>query len=136
MSYLRHITRVQMHIVGPAFAFSSRRSPPLPTVPDSNPGTVTSIRNKLYLHKFIFETSLQATSTNMPRQGDGSSDNGPFKEAGHDILHGAGPNEVPKKLPRYTALLRSYNNRRLHRLLVPRKLHHSLNMEKVARLRG
>jgi len=29
----------------------------------------------------------------MPRNGDGSSDNGPFPEAGHDILHGAGPNE-------------------------------------------
>ncbi|XPS75917.1 hypothetical protein M3J09_007981 [Ascochyta lentis] len=30
----------------------------------------------------------------MPRQGDGSSDNGPFKEAEHDILHGAGPKET------------------------------------------
>ncbi|KAJ4358751.1 uncharacterized protein N0V89_003335 [Didymosphaeria variabile] len=28
----------------------------------------------------------------MPRQGDGSSDNGPFEEAQHDILHGAGSN--------------------------------------------
>jgi hypothetical protein len=27
----------------------------------------------------------------MPRNGDGSSDNGPFPEAGHDILHGAEP---------------------------------------------
>ncbi|KAH6888082.1 hypothetical protein B0T10DRAFT_489481 [Thelonectria olida] len=26
----------------------------------------------------------------MPRQGDGSSDNGPFEEAKHDIIHGAG----------------------------------------------
>ncbi|KAF3001787.1 hypothetical protein E8E13_001675 [Curvularia kusanoi] len=29
----------------------------------------------------------------MPRNGDGSSDNGPFEEAGHDIVHGAGPKE-------------------------------------------
>ncbi|KAH7082823.1 hypothetical protein BKA63DRAFT_598920 [Paraphoma chrysanthemicola] len=29
----------------------------------------------------------------MPRNGDGSSDNGPFEEAKHDILHGAGPSE-------------------------------------------
>ncbi|OAA55714.1 hypothetical protein ISF_07819 [Cordyceps fumosorosea ARSEF 2679] len=26
----------------------------------------------------------------MPRPGDGSSHNGPFEEAGHDIVHGAG----------------------------------------------
>ncbi|KAL6705045.1 hypothetical protein ACN47E_007304 [Coniothyrium glycines] len=26
----------------------------------------------------------------MPRQGDGSSDNGPFEEAGHNIMHGTG----------------------------------------------
>ena len=26
----------------------------------------------------------------MPRNGDGSSDNGPFKEAEHEIVHGAG----------------------------------------------
>jgi len=30
----------------------------------------------------------------MPRQGDGSSDNGPFEEAQHDIVHGAGPDQV------------------------------------------
>ena len=30
----------------------------------------------------------------MPRNGDGSSDNGPFKEAEHPIVHGAGPEEV------------------------------------------
>lgn len=35
----------------------------------------------------------------MPRQGDGSSDNGPFKEAEHDIVHGAGPQEVLIVLP-------------------------------------
>ncbi|RGP60550.1 glutathione s-transferase [Fusarium longipes] len=26
----------------------------------------------------------------MPRNGDGSSDNGPFEEAKHDIIHGSG----------------------------------------------
>ncbi|CAJ0548044.1 hypothetical protein HG530_002192 [Fusarium avenaceum] len=26
----------------------------------------------------------------MPRNGDGSSDNGPFEEAEHNIVHGAG----------------------------------------------
>jgi hypothetical protein len=26
----------------------------------------------------------------MPRNGDGSSDNGPFEEAKHNIVHGAG----------------------------------------------
>ncbi|KAM0356048.1 hypothetical protein ACHAPU_000442 [Fusarium lateritium] len=26
----------------------------------------------------------------MPRNGDGSSDNGPFEEAKHDIVHGSG----------------------------------------------
>ncbi|KFA64776.1 hypothetical protein S40285_01434 [Stachybotrys chlorohalonatus IBT 40285] len=31
----------------------------------------------------------------MPRQGDGSSDNGPF-EATNDIIHGAGSVEDPK----------------------------------------
>lgn len=30
----------------------------------------------------------------MPRNGDGSSDNGPFEEAKHDIVHGAGKVEV------------------------------------------
>jgi hypothetical protein len=33
----------------------------------------------------------------MPRQGDGSSDNGPFEEASHDIVHGAGSNKVHTK---------------------------------------
>lgn len=30
----------------------------------------------------------------MPRNGDGSSDNGPFEAAGHNIIHGAGKVEV------------------------------------------
>ncbi|KAF4984273.1 hypothetical protein FZEAL_485 [Fusarium zealandicum] len=30
----------------------------------------------------------------MPRNGDGSSDNGPFEEAEHNIVHGAGQVEV------------------------------------------
>jgi hypothetical protein len=32
----------------------------------------------------------------MPRNGDGSSDNGPFEEASHNIVHGAGAVEDPK----------------------------------------
>ncbi|KAI5464136.1 hypothetical protein BGZ63DRAFT_421213 [Mariannaea sp. PMI_226] len=31
----------------------------------------------------------------MPRHGDGSSDNGPFEEAKHDIIHGVGQVESP-----------------------------------------
>jgi hypothetical protein len=38
--------------------------------------------------------SSRTKSADMPRNGDGSSDNGPFPEVGHDILHGAGPKEV------------------------------------------
>jgi hypothetical protein len=30
----------------------------------------------------------------MPRNGDGSSDNGPFEAAEHNIIHGAGKVEV------------------------------------------
>ncbi|KAF2747919.1 hypothetical protein M011DRAFT_476564 [Sporormia fimetaria CBS 119925] len=30
----------------------------------------------------------------MPRQGDGSSDNGPFEEASHNIAHGAGGSDT------------------------------------------
>lgn len=30
----------------------------------------------------------------MPRPGDGSSHNGPFEEAGHDIVHGVGSVDV------------------------------------------
>ncbi|KND89800.1 hypothetical protein TOPH_05506 [Tolypocladium ophioglossoides CBS 100239] len=32
----------------------------------------------------------------MPRNGDGSSHNGPFEEAGHDIAHGAGSVDTTK----------------------------------------
>ena len=45
--------------------------------------------------KFLVQSKSSRTkSAGMPRNGDGSSDNGPFPEAGHDILHGAGPKEV------------------------------------------
>ncbi|KAK2593290.1 hypothetical protein QQS21_009014 [Conoideocrella luteorostrata] len=32
----------------------------------------------------------------MPRQGDGSSHNGPFEEAGHNIAHGVGSVDTDK----------------------------------------
>ncbi|ATY60428.1 hypothetical protein CCM_03585 [Cordyceps militaris CM01] len=32
----------------------------------------------------------------MPRNGDGSSHNGPFEEAGHPIIHGAGAVKTDK----------------------------------------
>ncbi|GAB0136227.1 hypothetical protein EsDP_00004538 [Epichloe bromicola] len=32
----------------------------------------------------------------MPRPGDGSSHNGPFEEAGHDIAHGVGAVDTDK----------------------------------------
>jgi hypothetical protein len=38
----------------------------------------------------------------MPRNGDGSSDNGPFEEAEHNIVHGAGKPDV--SLPPYFIL--------------------------------
>jgi hypothetical protein len=43
---------------------------------------------------FVQYKPFHTKSADMPRNGDGSSDNGPFPEAGHDILHGAGPKEV------------------------------------------
>ncbi|KAI9163218.1 hypothetical protein HJFPF1_04819 [Paramyrothecium foliicola] len=39
---------------------------------------------------------MEKTAHIMPRNGDGSSDNGPFKEATHNIVHGAGPVDTDK----------------------------------------
>lgn len=37
----------------------------------------------------------------MPRNGDGSSDNGPFEEADHNIAHGVGKADVSFICPSY-----------------------------------
>lgn len=54
----------------------------------------------------------------MPRQGDGSSDNGPFAEAQHDIIHGAGEVKVSNE-PYQASKTHDTNNISLTTLTAP-----------------
>lgn len=49
------------------------------------------------LHSQSIISSHLCKITIMPRQGDGSSDNGPFEEATHDIGHGVTSDDVSYK---------------------------------------